>query len=194
MVKYLDRKRSGNISYWTNIITARFPWVTALLFTLCVACGSCSSGRSTRAGVGRTGEQVCVPGQAYRYYHFPFILEYRYKGTLNFSVTCNEMEGTLVMDKDTDLLKRGIPYSGTGHIYAFPESEYLLYTIEIALPDATVDGCPEQGFSLAISLPTRPDNTSLSGALTAYCGLSTFQERPLKVMRISGLLEETAPP
>ena len=177
-----------------SCITTTFHKSAKILFLcICLFCAACSKD-SAKPTSNRNGEEECIPGKSYTYFRMPFSLEYRTQGILTFSLTCDSTEGTLVLNKDYNLLKAGIPYIGIGKRYTFPESRYALYTFKIPIQEGSEKTCLDQSITLSLSLSAKGDSKWLSGAITVYCGPSTLHSRPSGIMRLSGPLEEVDGP
>jgi hypothetical protein len=134
---------------------------------------------------------ACIPGETLFSYRLPFQLEYRTEGEMTFTACLDDLEGTMLLNQDYAFLRAGLPYSGKGKRYAFPESDRVLYTWKISAPNVDAGTCAEQNVSLSLSLSAREGWRELSGGLTAYCGPSAKGLRSFKVMRLSGILEKT---
>lgn len=159
----------------------------------CLFWAACTSDSDESTGTG-TDRPDCIPGEHYDHFRLPFNLEYRNRGNLTFSVTCDETDGTLILNKDYEFLEAKVPYVGTGKRYTLPESQTLLYTFSMAVGKAREGICPDQPITLSLSLSTKEGNETLSGGLTVYCGTETLGNRSTRVMRLSGRLEPLEEP
>ena len=132
-----------------------------------------------------------MPGAQYDYYRMEFGLDYRNGGTLTFTSTCDTLEGTLTVREGNPLITGGVPYTGNGMLYRFPETGDSLYTLKFpgsAVQDGT---CGGREISLSLSLSAKKGSPYSVGGLTAYCGRDVFYGRPARVMRISGTIDQT---
>lgn len=137
---------------------------------------------------------ACVPGESYSYFRLPFVLEYRVAGSLAFSLTCDQTEGTLVLDGNHGILRAGTAYAGSGHQRPFPEDGRTFYTFTMNPVEVQATVCPQEQATFALSISAPEGSDRFAGALTVYCGTSTLQARPHQILRLSGTLEEAPPP
>jgi len=159
----------------------------------CLLWTGCTTG-SDESSMNNNIQQDCIPGEHMDHFQLPFNLEYRTRGTLTFSVTCDETEGTLVLNKDYDVLEAKVPYTGMGKRYTLPESRTLLYTFKMTATEAKEGSCQGQPVTLSLSLSTKEGIETLSGGLTVYCGTEILGSRPARIMRLSGRLQPLEDP
>jgi hypothetical protein len=173
--------------------SSRRRWPDARIFFTLLAClslAACSHQEDSTSSSPATAG--CVPGQSFTHFRLPFELDYRNTGTLSFSMTCDDLQGTLLLDTDHEFLQANVSYPGTGKRYDFPESGNVLYAFEVPVPGTDFAACPGKPLTLSLSLSSKAGSKRLSGAGAIYCGSGTATSKPLRVLRLSGQLEEVA--
>jgi len=169
-------------------------WLIGLLLLAGTGTGAAGCSSDAPAPPVPPPPRVCIPGETLFNYRLPFQLDYRTAGEMTFSSCFDDLEGTLVLAGDAGFLRGGQAYAGTGKLYAFPESGHVLYTWKIPVQEVEERTCPEGNATLSLSLSARQGGKELSGGVSATCGPSTTGRRSFKIMRLSGVLEETEEP
>ena len=162
-------------------------------FVFLVLClfGMACSNHSDTPPPGGSEPAGCVPGESFSFFELPFQLDYRTPGTLSFSLTCDELDGTFTLNSGTEFFQANTPYPGPGKRYVFPESGYLLYAFRIPVPEVGGSPCPGASVTACLSLSAKVGSKWLSGSAAIYCGSQTLEASPVKILRLSGQMEET---
>lgn len=180
-------RRRGRI--WTGPVFTAIVLAAALVLT--VACDFDGDDETVSEDDSGDDDDTQPPGTGYR---LDFQFEYRDEGTLIFwEGEDGALAGTIGVAEGNELLPGGNPLNGRGRFVDFPESGYRMLTMTFQGPP-TFGPCADLPVTHVLALTFRPPNGFLYGGLSAFCGEGSTFGRPVRLMRLSGLLERDGVP